>query len=950
MNVCHRALGTACVFILVAGLLLTAAPARAQQTSNLTGVVTDAQGAVLPGVTVTATSPALIGTQTVVTEPNGGYRFATVPPGAYTLTFELSGFQTFKRANIVLALGQTLTVDTQLQVQSLQESVTVTAASPVVDTQTTSMGSTLTTEKLTGVPSATDLWSALARAPGVRMQGYDVGGSHKSEQSGYEAFGVRGQSRIVTEGVDTTEGSGGAGFYQDYYAQNEIAVSAAGQDVTMNTPGAAVISTIKSGGNTFKGLLTASYEPHSLIANNVDTATQARGFTGVPNNKFWEFHPDLGGPIVKDKLWFFAAYNHFTIDEDISGVPHSRATYQGYYNNYTTKETFKASQKDTIIGYYQLGRLKTPNRNLSALTSADSTVTQASSTHMYNGKWQRIWTNRLFSELNVGDFGYHFPESPLVDYRTNPPRIDQSTGVQTGAAWAAAGANGPFIIERNKPQLFATATYFLPSGVGSHDIKAGFEWIDDAQLFESTGESGVVYYQDLNGRPDQVQLFNMGDFATLGSAWTGADNRNRRESLFLQDRWSATARVTLTAGVRYDRQRPYYESSKSAPVLSSIFPSVTTPSATLLVRNSVAPRVGVSWDPQGDGKAAVKAFYGRYYNNLATDFANLNPGGVNSRTYKFIDGNGNGLYDGPQELGNLVSTTGGTTTRLDANLKVPYTDEVDLSYQRQFWGESSYRVAYVRKMVRDNYAIINIARDGQFTVPVTVPVTLRSFDGGVQGIQNFSLVDIPTSLRGVVQNQFMNIPGGNYDYDTFELAFNKRFSGSQFIDASFDYLRRDELRQNGANTNPFSTDPLGINYFQNVNPAVSNRQTSSNWQAHLSGRYELPFAIGIGGNVQVQSGWPYARLITVSLPNAGTQTFFMENINNNRSDMVPLVGLRADKSFRFGTHSILFMFDVFNALNSNAVTNFALVNGASFNKIIATLQPRTIQFGARLEF
>jgi hypothetical protein len=935
-------------------VLLTATPSAAQQTSNLTGVVTDAQGAVMPGVTVTAASPALIGTQTVITEPNGTYRFATVPPGAYTLTFELSGFQTVKRANIVLALGQTLTVDAQLQVQSLQESVTVTAASPVVDTQTTSMGSTLTTEKLIGVPSATDLWSALARAPGVRMQGYDVGGSHKSEQSGYEAFGVRGQARVVTEGVDTTEGSGGAGFYQDYYAQNEIAVSAAGQDVTMNTPGAAVISTIKSGGNEFRSLVTTSYEPKSWIANNLDDATRARGFTGVPNNKFWEFHPDLGGPIVRDKLWFFAAYNHFTIDEDISGVPHARATYQGYYNNYTTKETYKASGKDTIIGYYQLGRLRTPNRNLSALTSPDSTVTQASSTHMYNGKWQRIWSNRLFSELNVGDFGYYFPEAPLVDFQTHPPRIDQATNVQTGAAWAAAGTNGPFIIERNKPQIFATVTYFLPSNFGSHDIKSGLEWIDDAQLNQSTGQSGVIYYQDLNGRPDQVQLFNMGTFATLGSSWTGADNRNRREALFLQDRWSANTRVTITAGVRYDRQRPYYEASKAAPVLSDIFQPGTTPGATLLVRNSVAPRVGVSWDLQGDGKAAVKGFYGRYYNNMAQDLANLNPGGVNSKTYKFIDLNGNGLYDGQSELGTLVSTTGGTTTKLDTSVKVPYTDEADASYQRQFWGESSIRVAYVRKMVRNLYATFNILRDGQFTVPFTTTVPLSSVGGLSQGSQTFNLEDIPSSLRGSVQNQFANIPdsigGGSYNYDTFELAFNKRFSGSQFLDASFDYLRRDELRQNTASSNPFSTDPLGINYFQNVNPTVSNRQTSSNWQFHLSGRYELPLGIGFGGNVQVQSGWPFARLITVSLPNAGTQTFFQENIGNNRSDTVPLVGLRADKAVHFDTHKILFMFDVFNALNSNAVTNFALANGSSYNKIIATLQPRTIQIGARLDF
>jgi hypothetical protein len=724
--------------------------------------------------------------------------------------------------------------------------------------------------------------------------------------------------------------------------------------VTMNTPGAAVISTIKSGGNTFKSLLTASWEPKSLIANNIDPATRARGFTGVPNNKFWEFHPDLGGPIVKDKLWFFGAYNHFTIDEDISGVPHDRATYQGYYNNYTTKETYKASEKDTIIGYYQLGRLRTPNRNLSALTSPDSTVTQSSSTHMYNGKWQRVWTNRLFTELNVGDFGYHFPESPLVDYRTNPPRIDQSTGNQTGAAWAAAGANGPFIIERNKPQLFATATYFLPSSVGSHDIKAGLEWIDDAQLSESTGESGVIYYRDLNGRPDQVQLFNMGDFSTLGSAWTGADNRDRREALFLQDRWSANTHITITAGVRYDRQRPYYEASKSAPVLSDIFPSGSTPGATLLVRNTVSPRVGVSWDLQGDGKSAVKAFYGRYYNNMAQDLANLNPGSVNSQTYKFLDQNGNGLYDGRAELGDLLSSTGAITTKLDTSVRVPFTDEVDLSYQRQFWGESSARVAYVRKMVRDAYGTFNLAREGQFTVPFGTTVTLSSVDGTTQGAQTFSLLDIPSSLRGVVQNEFTNLPssvgGGASNYDTIELAFNKRFTGGLFVDTSFDYLRRDELRSNSASTNPFNTDPLGIGYFQNVNPAVPNRQNSSNWQYHLSGRYELPLAIGIGANVQVQSGWPYTRLVNVSLPNAGTQTVFLDDISNSRSDTVPLVGLRADKAIPFNGHRILFMLDLFNALNSNAVTNFALVNGATYNKIIATLQPRTIQIGARLEF
>src|SRR5690242_5278501 len=344
------------VGLLLAAVLM-AAPAWAQNVSSrVTGTAKDAQGAVLPGVTVTATSPALNGSQVAVTEANGTYLFPSLPSGTYTLKFELHGFQTFTRPNIVLALGQTLTVDGTLQVASLKENVTVTAESPVVDTQSTSVGSTMDTAKLIGVPSSSDLWGALAQAPGVRMRGFDVGGSHKSQQSGYDAFGISGQTRVVTEGVDTTEGTGGAGFYQDYYSQNEIAVSGAGQDVSMNTPGAAVISTIKSGGNQFKTLINQTYEGKSYVGDNTNSNITSRGGSASPNLLFWENHDDVGGPIVKDRLWFFAAFNHFHINKELSGVPVSVATDLGVFNNFTTKETYKLSSKDTVIGYYQWGR------------------------------------------------------------------------------------------------------------------------------------------------------------------------------------------------------------------------------------------------------------------------------------------------------------------------------------------------------------------------------------------------------------------------------------------------------------------------------------------------------------------------------------------------------------------------------------------------------------------
>jgi hypothetical protein len=248
------------VALMLAVTCALAAPVSAQiDQGRFTGTATDAQGGVLPGVTVTAKSPALIGTRTVITEGDGKYSIASLPSGEYELTFELSGFQTFRRANLKLLIGQILTVDAQLGVATLQESVVVTAASPVVDMQNTKVGTDFTTDKLVGVPTATDIWAVLGQAAGVRMNGFDVGGSHKSQQTGYESFGIRNQNRVLNDGVDTTEGSGGAGFYADFFANEEVAVAAAGGDVEMNTPGSAVVNTIKSGGNQFKMLNNLTY-------------------------------------------------------------------------------------------------------------------------------------------------------------------------------------------------------------------------------------------------------------------------------------------------------------------------------------------------------------------------------------------------------------------------------------------------------------------------------------------------------------------------------------------------------------------------------------------------------------------------------------------------------------------------------------------------------------------
>jgi hypothetical protein len=260
-------------------------------------------------------------------------------------------------------------------------------------------------------------------------------------------------------------------------------------------------------------------------------------------------------------------------------------------------------------------------------------------------------------------------------------------------------------------------------------------------------------------------------------------------------------------------------------------------------------------------------------------------------------------------------------------------------------------------MARDDAGVTNVARVDQFTVPRSITVSLQEFGGGSLGTQSFAVFDIPDSLRGVVQNVYTNWPDANYNYDTLQLGLNKRWPGGLFLQSSFDYQWRDELRGGAGGstisvtTSPLNTDPLGVGYFQNVRPEVPNRQATRNWQARVAARYVFRHDIGVGVNYRVQSGYGFTRVIPVSLPNAGTAQFFFDDLDNQYSDTVPILDMRVDKTFLFaGRFKTAVMLDAYNMLNSNAVSNFNITNGTQFNRIIATLDPRTVQVGLRFEF
>ena len=960
------------LLVLAFGILFAASAVAQITQGRLTGTVTDTQGAVLPGVTVTVTSPALIGVQSTVSQADGRFLFPALPSGTYKLTFELSGFQKLTRDNVQVLLAQTISIDAQLPIASLAETVLVTGDSPVIDVTTTKVGSDLKGDALVAVPNSTDVWGALSESPGVRMQGFDVGGSHKSQQSGYEVFGIQNQARVVSDGVDHTEGVGGTGFYEDYYANEEVSVSALGSDVEMSSGGAAIVTTIKSGGNTFKGLEHLSYEPGKFVGTNGAASNMSsRGYT-CPNNTlgqpqcdnpnllFWEGHADLGGPIARDKAWFYGAYNHFKIDKAVSGIAESVATDLGIFDNYTAKATAKAGG-NTFVGYFQQGRKQKPKRGLSTLLPPESVRAQDSYSRMYKGEWQRVLSDRAFVTVNTGNFTLDWPMVVQVDPAVRPPEVFRGAGnAVDGAGWIA------FTTNRKKPQLKAQTTYYMPgTKAGSHDFKFGFEYLYDSYRYGHNGRSGPVRYSYPCGSPsacspDRIRFIDTGDPNTYGTDWTVGPNLDVHYAGYAQDRWAPNNRLTFTLGVRYDFQRVGYGEAIRKPLITTalpdgtrIFPVSTSVAAHDFFSNkNPAPRVGVTYDISGKGKTVLKAFYGRYYNNLADGFSAVNPGGISIAEYNFRDVQGDHRFHGPENLAGLRNRSGADSTPVDPNFKTPYTEEVSGSFETQLPGESSARLTYVRKKIGDFGPVYGTNLPPAWVGKVTVPS--RQVSNG----QVYNLLDVPDSIADETDGVYANYPDADMHYDTIELAYNKRIRDF-FVQTSFDYQWRDDLRTAygtyGPSTSPLSADPIGIDFALTPNPAVPNRQKTTTYHFQFLGRYTFPYEIGFAANYRYQSGFPYSPIVpddgqlSLNMCNFGC-AFFAQNLDQNRSDNVGLLNFRLDKGVKVGKSKVTGMLDIYNVLNADPVTNFSLNLGPNYKRVIAVLDPRVFQVGVRLEF
>ena len=942
-------------FVALAFLIGGIAAAQAVGTASIQGRLTDDTGATLPGVTVTLTSPALqLPQMSDVSQTDGRYRFIDIPIGTYTVRYELAGFQGFVHDGIRLNAGFVARLDVVMKIGAVSETVTVNGQSPVVDTSTTAGIVNFTKEMLETVPNTRSMWQVLAMTPGVRPAGTpDVGGSQLGIQQGYKNYGTTGQVTPQLEGINTRQADSTAGFFYDYAALEEAQVKAVGNDAEVALPGTNWVAIVKSGGNEFHGQAFFSGEHSSVQSSNIDDALRAKGVTGGnPLRYVTDFGADLGGRIIRDRLWFYGAIRDQRRQNEVIGYVKDAGPDRQYgtaddtqgfqdliLTNQTIKSTYQASRNNKVIGFFQRNLKDEPQSTAGRFVPFESTYNYDFPTQATKAEWQSTPRQRVLFDLLAGRQWYDANRYPQdgTNVKGNPRRQNRETTFVTGP-------NPTQLRPRSRWQATGGVSYFPESFLGgNHSFKGGY------QIFlESVGTAWpnmaagdyMLIYDRVGGvpyQPVEIEAYNNPVLSPV--------NKETQYSLFLQDKWAFNRRLTLNLGVRWDRYHAFVdEQTKQQGAFGG---AGTFPAVDVLTWKAAAPRVAAAWDVTGSGKTVVKATYGYFTHVMTEDFAqNFN---LNARTtyrFRWRDTNGNNDYDpGEVDLGlngpDFISAAGAANNILNPSLDQPVTHEVSLAFERELARNFSAKALYVYKRQNNLYEQVNVLRPSSaWNVPITrVDPGPDGVAGNGDDLGNVTLYDYPVAYRGsaFVGNQFLNTPGDRDDnYDTLEFTFNKRMSNRWDMLTSYSATKNHRWIRATPNSPNDEFFPLDETW---------------DWQFKLVGSYELPWGVYTSAFFQHLAGDPLQRTyIFRSVPQASTVTLRLEPLGASREPNLNVLNLRGSKKFTFGRRRLEIDVDVFNALNTNSATSITMASGPTFGAISVIVPPRIARFGLTLAY
>ncbi|HEY1304235.1 MAG TPA: carboxypeptidase regulatory-like domain-containing protein [Vicinamibacterales bacterium] len=1024
--------GRRACLIAVLSLIPASVLAQGASTATIAGVVRDSSGAVLPGVTVEAASPALIEkVRSTITDERGQYRLPELRPGMYAVTFALSGFSTLKRDGLELRTNFTAQVDVELKVSNLQETITVSGSTPLVDVQTATQQRTVSREVLDTVPTAKSVLGIAALIPAVvePPNAQDVGGS-KGERSvrisvhGGKTFDSRllqdgmrynaltpgvGQPSATTPSTPTSpapvftaslEGTG-RGYYINPLAVDEVVVDLGTMGSAEYSLGGAQVNSIpKSGSNAFSGSVFLAGTGSSLQSDNLDDNLQAQGLTSVNSvKKVYDINGAIGGPLVKNRLWFFASGRHWGTTTHVANLYADADTKDFLYTPDLSRPiepvendkgagarvTFQASTKDKFTFSYD--KQRNFQDQLTGQLETGTIKNEANQgycqTHQVTqGTWSRPQsTNLLFDAgITVSKFNFQgFGEDLfLSDYEGCGGQLVDNVSINDsglGFTYNGVGVGRGLSLSHQSNGRFNVS--FVTS---QHTIKTGVFWMyglgGGQRAYNVRAPAQVnglpVTYTFLNQRPTSLTEFVSPNLQV--------DQLSPDLALFVQDQWRLN-RITVSAGLRYDWLRESVAAS-SVPAGALVPPQSFPAIENVPNWKDLSPRVGVVWDPRGDAKTAIKFGINRYVASATTGIANLfdpfGPGNSLASTARtWGDTNGNFLPDcdltlktANGECGAMLNQNFGTNVpsyRPDPNWvtgwgKRPYNWQTSVSVDRELLpylvvNAGYYRTWYGNFMVIDNQRVTS----ADFSpYCVTVPTDSRLT---ISGQQLCGLYDLNTDKVGQIDNlvtRAKNYGTHKEIYNGVDVNVQLRLKARATVGGGWNLGNAVQLGTTAGGTASASTNSC---YVVDSPQQLFNCDVKVPYQSRikLNGSYTLPFDVQVAAVVQSNPGANYSA--NLAYTSAQIQSSLGRALSGGTTVTIPLakpyslygprinqLDLRATKIFRFGSRRLQGNVDAYNVFNTNTpVTIFGTYN-ARWGQPTQVLDGRLVKFSAQIEF
>jgi hypothetical protein len=923
----------------IGALLIPPASAQGPTTGSIAGTVTDASGAVVTSSRVTVTSTALVVPQSTLTSSQGTYRFPALPPGDYTIAVEAVGFSVGQRAGINLTAGFSATIDMPLTLAGQVQTVAVTADSAVLDTENSKVQDTFGAEALNNLPTSRDMWSLIGVAPGLSLKAFDVGGSATGTQIAYTSYGFTGQQRVQMDGVNMTEATAATSAYTDYSAFEEVQMGTSSNDASMPSPGVQVNFIVKSGGNQFHGDFYQDYESSSFQGTNINHTQLFQGAgLGTRITGYHDTNGDLGGPIKKDKLWFFTSLRRQYIGTTITGYPvdnpSSGPPFATILSNGTYKLTYQINSKNKISQMLNFERKQQPFRNAGNNQYADAVYNQDLVEWIGNLEWSSTLSPNAYLNVRAGSWGYNWVNEAYANSVTKqimPRRTDNTSG-------DVAGGFQPQGYFRRRVQLEPTLSYAAPHFLGlNHFFNFGFLYERETLGFNQYPylDGYALTYASPAGAPD----FTTPNQVTVYNSPTSTLDYVHHLGGFVQDKIKLNRRITLNLGLRWDYYNDYRPDQKISPnapftaffyqgaalangySIPATYPNLVVPGVSSILQypHAIAPRLGMAYDIFGNGRTTIKVSWGRFYNNPGIDISNnVNPIRQLSYTFKW-NAPLNTVYFSPSQLGAFASSTGSALSPLDPHIRDPYLDDYSGYVEHQINRSWVVRSGFVYRKAAHSWVAVE---QNRLTSLYTQPVTVT--DPGPKGTGSTPLTvwDVPASTPLPASLTQIGTPDWNNSiYRNFEVTVTDRMSGKLSMSASFLGTWSTGFVDN---TTGASVSQLSVTAVEPVQPNILmyNGYSIYNSNVHVFATYRAKWGIVISPIYRFQLGAPMQRVITVSGLRVGNVSVPTGPLGEYRGDNISIFDTRVEKHMTFHDRYVVgLFFDAFNISNSNAAQN-----------------------------